>query len=106
MNKADKDKVIAALEVAYKQNGCDMVLTGEELRNRIIPALNIMRGLAEDSEPEILHRMKYHHFIDDDGTEDYELFPMNCTECKECIDVLIVRASPQAAQTDRTGNKR
>ena len=76
ITKEQADKVIAALEVAYKQNGCDMVLTGEELRNKIIPALTIMRGLAEDAEPvasDSLGQPDNLEVIIDAFIEDYEM---------------------------------
>ena len=95
MNKADKDKVIAALEYGMRTCGEDQAAF-----DALEDALTIMRGLAEDAEPvgEVLHRMKYHSEDPSDDL-DWELFPMDCTECETCIDVLIVRASPQAAQT-------
>ncbi len=41
---------------------------------------------------EILHRMKYHHFpATDIFPDDFELYTMD-VECKDCIDVLIVKA--------------
>jgi hypothetical protein len=54
---------------------------------------------AQDAEqaaiPEsaILHRMKYHHRpANEDGPEDWDLYPPD-VDCKDCVDVLIVRAS-------------
>lgn len=90
------DKVIAALKMALLDAQQVAWYDGAKTMEA---ALSIMRGLA-DSEPvgEILHRMKY-HAEDPSDDLDWELFPMDCTECETCIDVLIVRASPQAAQT-------
>jgi len=39
----------------------------------------------------ILERRKYHKWVDDDGTEDRELFEPDVA-CDDCIDVLIIRA--------------
>ncbi|MGJ7497508.1 hypothetical protein ACSFA8_20870 [Variovorax sp. RT4R15] len=44
---------------------------------------------------EVLHRMKYHANIDGEG--DWELFPLDADECKDCFEVLIVRATPATA---------
>jgi hypothetical protein len=103
ITKEQADKVIAALEIAKAtliEYG-DWWPVGEPIAIvDCAEALSIMRGLA-DAEPvgEVLHRMKYHSEDPSDDL-DWELFPMDCTECETCIDVLIVRASPQAAQTE------
>ena len=46
MNKADKDKVIAALETIFGEG-----LSWREIAEAHKEALSIMRGLAEDAEP-------------------------------------------------------
>ena len=52
MNKADKDKVIAALEInRVMAADADGNYTREVTPKAITEALTIMRGLAEDAEP-------------------------------------------------------
>ena len=51
---------------------------------------------------EVLHRMKYHPERAENGDEvDWDLYPIDTDECKECFEVLIVRASPPPLQEPR-----
>jgi hypothetical protein len=50
---------------------------------------------------EVLHRMKYHARLDEDGSYDWDLYPIDTDECKECFEVLIVRARSQEGQQNQ-----
>ena len=56
------------------------------------PAVSLASVQPTIPQSAILERRKYHKWVDDDGTEDWELFEPDVA-CDDCIDVLIIRAN-------------